>query len=74
MIIHKSERITGPYFFKNGAVHNVTVNGECFRAMTFSHLSLVMLMWRTFGFSKMVLHAIQPTKQLIFGRKLLGSL
>ncbi|GFX56698.1 uncharacterized protein TNCV_494461 [Trichonephila clavipes] len=60
--------IIGPYFFKNDEGHNVTVNGDQYRAMitNFSFLNGTIMMSRSCGSNKTAQHVTQLVPQSIY--------
>ncbi|GFW47967.1 uncharacterized protein TNCV_2401541 [Trichonephila clavipes] len=60
--------IIGPYFFKNDEGHNVTVNGDWYRAMitNFSFLNCTIMISRSCGFNKTAQHVTQLVPQSIY--------
>ncbi|GFW63275.1 protein kinase domain-containing protein [Trichonephila clavipes] len=60
--------IIGPYFFKNDEGHNVTVNGDRYRAMmtNFSFLNRTIMMSRSCGSNKTAQHITQFVPQSIY--------
>ncbi|GFV74215.1 hypothetical protein TNCV_2312141 [Trichonephila clavipes] len=60
--------IIGPYFFKNDEGHNVTVNGDRYRAMitNFSFLNLTIMMSRSCSSNKTAQHVTQLVPQSIY--------